>query len=83
MYIAQIEIHFYHHNYFIDFNMIILHKFTITINGQKLDQITEFSYFGVGSILTEDGNCFSRVSEMPFPEFWGEILENSQDYKML
>ena len=25
----------------------------------------------------------SRVSEMPFPGFWGEILENSQDCKIL
>ena len=24
-----------------------------------------------------------RVSEMPFPGYWGEILENSQDCKIL
>ena len=54
------------------------------------------SFFKVGRLSTEDARnsrgyggmlpqkiLESRVSEMPFPGFWGEILENSQDCKIL
>ena len=54
------------------------------------------SFFKVGRSSTEDARnsrgyedmlpqkiLKSRDSEMPFPGFWGEILENSQDCKIL
>ena len=51
------------------------------------------SFFKVGRLSTEDMRnsvgmlpqkiLESRVSEMPFSGFWGEILENSQDCKIL
>ena len=43
--------------------------------------VVSLKYLGDSGEYPPGKSLRSRVPEMPFPAFWGVILQNSEDYK--